>query len=488
MTSAQKKLTFEGVFYALFAIALYQSVFKYGCAQGAVGSNSDHFRVIARYWILGSSLIGIFALKRDILLPRAHPIAKVCFIGLLLWGGFMVSNAQYDIRMFEFILNPIKDRPFPDAPGSFTLMTSRGYLIEVLALFVLLAMIARSVESDHILGVLGLIALTGALVTITGLLHKMIGWKAIWNAPGQVLPETYFAPFVYNANAAAFLNLTTMVALGLAFHNLVDQRKGKRKTFSLWLTIAGICALGVLASASKAGAAILVAQFGCFLVLNFTLAKKHSIQLFQGAKFLSTEKKLVIGSTLLLFLIFAVSSADLLITRVTEILTQMDEKGSSSTIQGRIHYIGIMKHLIATPDEVDWHGFGPGSFGTVMFWFREISPGHIVGRTDYGHCDPLQTIVEWGYPGAFFWFVLGAGAIVRGFYLITGKRVMGRDRALIKALMIGVFFVGLHSCFDLPLSIFAVHLIAVTGCCVLWCFPTRALPAKAPSQTPETKV
>lgn len=90
------------------------------------------------------------------------------------------------------------------------------------------------------------------------------------------------------------------------------------------------------------------------------------------------------------------------------------------------------------------------------------------GRFDETHCDPVQTIFEWGYLGALCWFILGIGAVVRGIYLVLKKLVPPEDTHLVKAMIISLVGVGIHSCFDFPLSLISIHIIAVAFCTVLW--------------------
>lgn len=90
------------------------------------------------------------------------------------------------------------------------------------------------------------------------------------------------------------------------------------------------------------------------------------------------------------------------------------------------------------------------------------------GRFDETHCDPVQTIFEWGYLGALCWFILGIGAVVRGIYLVLKKLPPPEDTHLVKAMIISLVGVGIHSCFDFPLSLLSIHIIAVAFCTVLW--------------------
>ena len=63
-------------------------------------------------------------------------------------------------------------------------------------------------------------------------------------------------------------------------------------------------------------------------------------------------------------------------------------------------------------EEASWHGFGPGTFRHLVPYFNTEVGTEIDGVWLYGHCDPLQTTVEWGWLGAAAWLVIGGGAVL----------------------------------------------------------------------------
>ena len=121
----------------------------------------------------------------------------------------------------------------------------------------------------------------------------------------------------------------------------------------------------------------------------------------------------------------------------------------------------------ADPNEAYWHGSGPGTFPYLIpFYIPKESKLEVAW--EYGHCDPLQTILDWGYFGALAWFTIGIGGVARGAYLLLKRKVPHDDIHLVKGMIISLIGVGIHSCFDFPLSILSIHLVAISLCGILW--------------------
>ena len=127
---------------------------------------------------------------------------------------------------------------------------------------------------------------------------------------------------------------------------------------------------------------------------------------------------------------------------------------------------------MSAPDEAGWHGFGAGTFRHLVPYFAvdEAAEGVAAGRWWHGHSDPLQTLVEWGYLGALGWGFLGFGAMWCGWVLVRKRPppVRTGDVALLRGIMIALAGVGVHSCFDFPLSIYSIHLVAMLLCATLF--------------------
>lgn len=399
-------------------------------------------------------------------MPRVNLYLLVPLLILLCWSLFMTFNAKYDVRMGEWVLHVNHDRFWEAAPGSFAYRTSLGYSYELLALICFVFMIGRSIEGQSWKWIIGCFAILGACVALVGMGHRIMGIDSVWAVESLNKPKTFFAPFVYGANAGSFMNLTMLIAVALA---IAAWRKRKPNWASFWAICAGLCVLGVIFTASKAGIILFLAQMIIFILWTRKQLVTLLKEVWEVMSAMSLEKKATVGAVLFIFVFFAISGANFLITRVDTFLGAIEKDGRSYTIEGRLELMEMMWKLVTIPDEASWHGFGPGSFGQLMIFYLEKDS--VVGRSDFGHCDPLQTLVEWGYLGTACWFFIGGGAVVRGIFLLWKGDHAVSDQIMIKALCVALVMVGLHSCFDFPLSIFSIHLVAMGFCAMLWCFP-----------------
>ena len=359
----------------------------------------------------------------------------------------------------------IKDRPFPDLPGSPVASATKKFTFEIIAVFLFVIAIARSAESTIWRRILTAFALASLLVAITGMTHKILGFQTVWGIDDDQ-PELFFAPYVYNGNAASLMNLGIIIALSLA---LTAYRKdGTSRRFYLWLTCGAVIGVGILTASSKAGALILFGQLGLFVLfeaktlLNLIRSKRRR------KNKMSLEKKMALGASAIILAGFTIISTGLLNSRFQEMFEDIENTGEASTIEGRVEMMQLMMKLSADPNEAYWHGIGPGTFPYIIPSYRQDRESKIVGVWEYGHCDPLQTILDWGYFGALAWFTIGIGGVARGGYLLLKRKVPHDDLHLFKGMVISLIGVGIHSCFDFPLSILSIHLVAISLCGILW--------------------
>lgn len=386
----------------------------------------------------------------------------------------MVINAKSDQQLQVFKMIPNRSRLIDSAPGAIASTTAKGLVWEVFIVLAFCAMIVRSLESRASGFMIGGIAISGVGVALIGLGHKLLGMDTIFGLSTILgrpvnLPETYFAPFVYNANAASLMNLTLAISLGLACQ--ACRKYGFTRKFYLWVSASMVTSIGVVAAASKAGVLIMMFQLGMFAVFEgkyiWTVVKRNRKK---GS--LSFEKKLLMGMVGVVFtgcvLLFAGSS----ISRFGVLMDEMADGGGSATVKGRSEVRGVLLQLIKDPQ--GWGGVGPGGFAHI---YPFIIPPHSETLTQtrwhHAHCDPLQTILEWGYLGALAWFTIGIGAVARVIYLARKNLIPGSVSHVVKGITIGLIGLGLHSTYDFPLSIFSIHLIALSCCTILWAVPIK---------------
>jgi hypothetical protein len=226
--------------------------------------------------------------------------------------------------------------------------------------------------------------------------------------------------------------------------------------------------MGILTAASKAGALILLGQLGLFVLFERKTLFKVLVPKRRKGDKMALEKKMALGAAAIVLAGFTIISTGFLNTRFQEFFDDIEKEGQSSTIAGRVEMMQLMIDISTDPKEAYWHGIGPGTFPYVIPYYRQDPESKIIGVWEYGHCDPLQTIMDWGYFGALCWFTIGIGAIARGAYLVLKRKVPDSDLHLVKGILISLIGVGIHSCFDFPLSILSIHLIAISYCAILW--------------------
>ncbi|MGJ8696659.1 MAG: O-antigen ligase family protein [Verrucomicrobiaceae bacterium] len=434
---------------------------------GAFGSTTIEYR---RLGVRGLVVLSIFAL---LLLPgqRRVPPMPIWFGGamvfLVMFGSFLAFNAHSDhSRELGYVFTDFPDRPFPSLRGSVVYSDTQYFVLEIGAIALGLLAVARSTESKAWIHLLQLLALSGLAVTLVGLAHKGLGMRSVWgvvvdpNRPNLGHPETYFAPFVYNANAAAFLNLVYPVSVALALR--AWRLRSSLPQIYLWVISALMSAAGVVATASKGGFLIL----GLVSLLLVVIEWKSLKDFVRGMRSagMATESRIGIGAMGLLFVAFVALGIRHLVVRWQYLAETLGSGGHSATVDTRLAIMRVMRRM-ASPDEGGWCGLGPGSFAHV-FPYYNLDPS-ITGGLHRGHCDPLQTLVEWGYLGFAAWMVVGLGAVVCGVSLMKRRALSAPNMHLVRGVVVGLIGVGVHSCFDFPLSIFSIHLTALVFCGLL---------------------
>ena len=467
------------VFFAALACMELWMVSAFGSYMGFERNNTQIFREVTRIMIPLVGLLGIFLLPRFRKFPLPPVTVIVCFSYLLVWGTFMILNATADSDLTNYIptVYPAKERLVPALDGSHAVSASKGYVWELIGVMIFIVMMTRSAESRAWRHIVTALASCAIFVSIVGIVHKSLNIATVWGIPDISGPASFFAPFIYNANAAAIMNMGFPVILCLALQT--QREKGIQGTFFGWTLAAGIVFVGILAAASKAGAIILIFQLLCFISWEFNTILDALRQRRRGKK-MSTEKKFVLAAIATLFGALGLISVGYLNSRVQEFSRSLSEEGKADTIDGRLAIIRFT--LEKSFDAIDpvWEGHGPGSFRHTIIYYMKPADIEVAqaGRFDETHSDPVQTIFEWGYLGALCWFTFGIGAVVRGAYLVFKNKVPPEDIHLVKAIVISLVGVGIHSCFDFPLSLLSIHIIAVAFCAVLWALYRDPKPAQ----------
>jgi O-antigen ligase len=244
-----------------------------------------------------------------------------------------------------------------------------------------------------------------ALASI-GFVVAVVSVLAYYTSPGKVLwifPIEYpdvWGPFPNRDNFAQFLEIAMPAALWIAFDS-GDRRNDRRY---LWMA-AAMLAAGI-ASASRAGAALLLLEAIVFLVLK---ANRRILWRFAGAS----------------VLLIAVAGAGQLVFRIRE----------PDPLRYRREMMrSTMEMIRARP----LTGFGLGTFPTVYPQYATFDAGATV---EHAHNDWLEWTAEGGIGFAAAWGILA----------LTTIRRLRRE-----LWMLGLLSVMVHALVDFPFARFGI--------------------------------
>ncbi|WP_200391085.1 O-antigen ligase family protein [Roseibacillus ishigakijimensis] len=301
-----------------------------------------------------------------------------------------------------------------------------------------------------------------------GFFHKALGAETVWWIDDPYSRASYFfAPFIYHANAGAFLNLCLPLAMGLMFAEMGDPA---RRSFQMvWTIVSVIILAGVLATASKG--AVLVT----LLLIPLMLIWNGKRVLFALNEFFSDKRRRL---ERMIFTVFVwLFATTLVILGIENSIKRWEgflmafAENSETSMTSRQEMMALMVRM-SGPEEGSWHGFGPGSFPHLVPYFTVTPEGEenpiAKGRWHHGHSDPLQTLVEWGYLGAAGWFLLGVGALACGLWIIFRYKLPRHEQPLVRGMMVSILMVGFHSTVDFPLSVYSIHLVTIVLCGFCW--------------------
>ena len=427
---------------------------------GLFGSASDEAAKFSLKLVSAWSVAALFLLPRSQVSPPLPVFALLSVLAILIHGWFMTLNAKATHRLFSFV--EISDRFWTEGPGSVVQEASFSKMVEVSGLFLVFFAALRSRESEEWKRLLGVFPILGALITVVGLYHRVVGAPSVWFVE-ETHPATFFAPFIYNANAGSVLNFSGALAFSFWIASFGQSVRGKA---IFWGLITLICFSGAVATGSK----------GAFLILLLTLLLSviaHRARFFSilsgsihGLKKSGLESKVGLIMMSLIGLSFVAASLPVLISRMTTFVEDAQD-GSAGTIDGRLGIMRVMSKMIR-PDEGGFAGFGPGSFPTIVPYFLNDKAYYIPGRWIHGHSDPLQLLVEWGYLGSALWLLFGVGAVLNGGLILKKQAVSSLSRPLVRGMIVAIISLVIHSGFDFPFGNFSIKFAAVVVLGMLW--------------------
>jgi O-antigen ligase len=225
----------------------------------------------------------------------------------------------------------------------------------------------------------------GVLVAISSVL-------AYFTSPGKILwivnapyPDVW-GPFLSRNNFAQFLELALPVALWLGLR----EPKGD----VLYILMGAVMLASGLASASRAGSAILVAEA---IVCLWIRRQSSQLRRLSGGLLLAT------------ILLAAIPGVGNLAGRLA----------MPDPYQGRRE---IARSTLAMISARPWTGFGLGTYSSVYPAYATFDPGQSV---DHAHNDWLEWAAEGGIPYASIWMVLAIWSIGPAWRSGWGLGVLG---------------------------------------------------------------
>ncbi|MDF1824422.1 MAG: O-antigen ligase family protein [Verrucomicrobiales bacterium] len=290
------------------------------------------------------------------------------------------------------------------------------------------------------------VALAGLLIAGIGIYQRASGADSmLWVTPDRS-GKLFFGAFRYNANAAAFLNLSWPATLAIWLRSRALDPSGTR-------TSAEFCALfllfiAVFVNTSKAGqilgliaALISVIWFWKLVRPKETSASAIAIM---SALFLS------------LFLIALLPALNLITERW---------EATSQSLAGRMLVYEASSKILPNSG---WFGTGPGTFRLIFPFYTGYLGDRLSGTYTHTHQDYLQTLIEWGYLGFAGWLVLIGGGLWVGLTYAFRMKQKGRNDLTTSCSLIALSTILLHALVDFPLQIPSVQILAAFYLAICW--------------------
>lgn len=432
---------------AILLLAIFYAPWAYGCTNRATE--------VGLLWILGCAIFFWFTSSLlQFHIPRIPLLLFITVILLFLLGWFMALNGHFlhDDNLMRFM--PIVSF-WPSGPGSCEKSLSILMMQRMTVLFGVMWMTA-DVGRDAVWRkrIFVAMALAGCSIALWGLIQRA------FQAPGvfwseQDWGDVFFSTYRYHANAGAYMNLIIPIVGGVWISAMAHQGRYFQRLF--W----GIGMI-VLLSASVVNTSRGAEAVAAFLFVSFVLWQRNFLW-----GYLKRIPKLLffIGGILCLVALigFVVSAGIHLSLKHWQLLPKQ-----WSTLEMRIPMQQAWTHIIP---QSGWWGTGAGTFRAVSSYFKHYA-GKEASRFWFqqAHEDYLQTIIEWGYIGSFFWAVIFLGAVFFAMrYLRQGIKMTGlTNRLFIGGAMLALLGVMIHATYDFPLQICSIQFYAAILLGMMW--------------------
>lgn len=398
--------------------------------------------------LIASIVTGVISMVTNRSWPAIPRLVLVCITALLFQGWWMTLNPVFPALAaanewtVDTTLENIRRL-------SFDSMTMTSLL---LGSFLVLCGLFRDANLRRY--ILLAAAVSGVLISVIGIVLKLAGeplMSYVWK-PADI-DWNDFAFYRYHGNAGAFLNLAWPIIL-------VFTRRAYTPTVSfiqkvLWTFSALACGSALFLNASKAS-----------LVIGLLILPWPFLTRLLRLK----RKSLLILGACTLFLIVAGLALSSLLAKEAAFQRMTNTSEVTSSFDGRVE--AYQQYLNAMP-EVGTLGLGPGLF-QIAFPYQTSPLGNLsVALREYAHEDYLQTVLEWGWFGTMWWFLLVAGGLYRAIktYAQRERFPSKTDRHLIMAAVLGVGGTLAQALLDFPLQIPSIRLFFLVLLALCWASP-----------------
>jgi hypothetical protein len=402
--------------------------------------------VLVGLWLLGCVLRGTW--------PKVKGACLVLVTLLLVHGWWMVLNSKAALNPIDSRLTPLAAL-WPAAPGSIERGLSVASMERFTGLLLIVCYVSdlaqRPIWRTRLWWTIGL---TGTSIILFGLFERVARAPMIFWEIGKA-SDTFFATYLYHANAGAYINLVLPLIAGLAFR--VSFTEHKSSFIQAFWTGAGFVALaGAFVNFSRG------AQFTTVTIV-LVLAIWQALRSTRQSSSARNRWPLYLGLAAIVLLpvglLWQISTAD----RWAEI--------GKATADGRVFAARVTARMIPDAGPL---GFGPGTFRIGFPFYitpeEKLHAPEARGYWRYAHDDYLQTAMEWGWIGSVFWVLLFGGGLFRGLrtYLRSQGVLQSADRILLFTSLVALLGIALHALVDFPLQIASLQLYASVYLGLAW--------------------
>ena len=360
-------------------VALFYAPLAYGCTRPEM--------LPPLYVLLAAGFVtGMISFVLDGRLSDLPKLALVCIGGVLVQGWWLTWQPVYPSTISQGISDSLVDTTMENIQR--LSLNSMLLTTACLAAFVVLCGLLTQpfLRRFILLAAAG----SGVLICLIGDTLKLSGeplMRFFWD-PLDVYWND-FAFYRYQGNAGAFINLTWPLILVFTRRAYTPTNRMSRKIF--W-SVAALAAGSALFLNSSKSALII----GLFILPWPFLTRLLRLQT-RTLVFIGVLTAIVVGAALYASTHAVIDSAFTRLSNTNEV---------AQSAGGRV---GAYKQFINAVPQVGLVGLGPGLFQLAFPY--QISPlgNTSVGLREYAHEDYLQTTLEWGWFGTFWWTLFVGG-------------------------------------------------------------------------------